>query len=318
LGGGGAGGGGAGSSLTDPLTSPSVARGVTADGNGLVEITWVRGAVAGIGPGVGLATDTYITAADGTVRYKPVGSSVSPTRVSDGVLASAAAPVWTGEGLYAFGEGTDAHLWYARRLGTLWGAWTELDGPPVTARPAVASLGHGEMTVFVRDSDGSVSQRSYTPAAGWGPWQDIGGHLLPGTGPTAAVLDGRIYVGVVGTNDEMFLKIADQPGGFFPIGGVTTADPALTPVHSGTALVAFIRGTNREGLYSYYTPSAGATPFTSMGGLLASGLAAATRPDGGTYTVGTGTDGRIYYDYATWSGPTPTFSGWQPDQRPIP
>jgi len=40
FGGGGGGGGGAGSSLTTGLTSPTVTRGTTSDGNGLIEITW--------------------------------------------------------------------------------------------------------------------------------------------------------------------------------------------------------------------------------------------------------------------------------------
>ena len=68
--------------------------------------------------------------------------------------------------------------------------------------------------------------------------------MLAGTGPTAAYLTGtgHIYVGVVGTNRQMYLKVANLSAGFFSIGGQTTASPALTAISPST-LVAFSRGT---------------------------------------------------------------------------
>ena len=72
--------------------------------------------------------------------------------------------------------------------------------------------------------------------------------MLSGTGPTAAYLsgDGHTYVGVVGANRQVYLKVANLTTGFFSIGGQTTADPALTAISPST-LVGFSRGTDGAG-----------------------------------------------------------------------
>jgi len=238
-----------------------------------------------------------------------VGSGGPPVPLY-GHLVSGPAPIWTGSAAIIFGQGTDNQLWYAQ-FGN--GAtWRSLGGR-LTSKPGAVSLGGGAYAVFVRGADGAVWQRTYTGTA-WEPWQGVGGRVLSGTGPTAAYLtgSGRIYVGVVGTDGQMYLKIANLTGGFFSIGGRTTASPTLTAI-SPSALVAFSRGTNGAGYDNRLTEGEGLTGWQSMGGRLTSGLAASSVTGAGkttTYTFGLGTDNQIYQKVGSWASYPPSFGGW--------
>lgn len=288
-------------------------------GLGLVTVLATAAAAApsppapGVTPGASLGAGgtgvaMLYTASNGTVWTKAVGGG-TPVQVSNGVLVSAPAPVYTGTALYVFGQGTDNGLWYSQYTGTSWTAWAPLGGV-LTSKPGAVSPGSGNFTVFVRSGDGAVYQRAYTPAPGFGLWQMVGGQVLAGTGPTdAALANGHVYVGVVGTDNHVYLKIANQSTGFFSIGRRTTANPALTAIENGTALAVFARGTDDAGYYNYYTEAGGPAGFASMGGRLTSGVTAATATDGSTYTFGLGTDSQVYYRNATWSGSAPAFTG---------
>jgi hypothetical protein len=269
----------------------------------------------GVTPGVAVTSGTWVdmfyTATDRTVWIlEGVGTSPLPVPYG-GRLVSAPAAIWTGSAEIVFGRGTDNQLWYSQ-VGDVYGVWRALGGK-LTAGPGAVSLGGGSYAVFVRGTDGAVWQRVYNGAA-CGPWQSLGGRVLPGTGPTAAYLtgNGHLYVGIVGTNGKIYLKVANRPGGFFSIGGRTTASPALTAISPST-LVAFSRGTNGAGYYNRYTETGGAGRWRSIGGRLTSGLAAGAGVVTGkptTYTFGLGPDNQVYENAGTWASYPPTFSGW--------
>jgi hypothetical protein len=254
--------------------------------------------------------DMVYTATDGTVWLtEGVGSGGPPVPLG-GHLVSGPAPVWTGSVLLVFGQGTDNRLWY-RPFGSP-ASWTSLGGR-LTSKPGAVSLGGGAYMVFVRGADGAVWQRTYTGTV-WESWQRAGGRVLSGTGPTAAYLtgNGHVYVGVVGTDGQMYLKVANLTGGFFSIGGRTTVSPALTAI-SPSALVAFSRGTNGAGYDNQVTEGEGLTGWQSMAGRLTSGLAASSGIGAGkttTYTFGLGTDNQVYEKIGSWASYPPSFSGW--------
>lgn len=273
----------------------------------------------GVTPGVtvvsGAVTGTFYsyTATDGTVWEGDFAGGPPAPDQGSGRLISAPAPIFTGSIEIFFGEGTDGQLWYhyppSSSSDT---SWHPLGGR-LTAKPGAVWLGGGAYAVFVRGTDGAVWERLFSGGA-WHPWRSLGGQVLPGTGPTAAYLTGtgHIYVGVVGTNRQMYLKVANQRTGFFSIGGQTTADPTLTAI-SRSALVAFARGTNGAGYYNRYTEAEGLTGWQSIGGRLTSGLAAASGKVAGketTCTFGLGTDNQVYGKIGTWATYPPSFSGW--------
>ena len=272
----------------------------------------------GVAPGtavVGPSTliDVLYTGTDRTVwdiGGFPFGGPAVP--VTNGRLIGGPAPIWTGSTEIIFGRGTDNQLWYSQISNFSWTPFSPLGGE-LTSKPGAVSLGGGAYAVFVRGTDGAVWQRIYSGRA-WSSWRSLGGHLLPGTGPTAAYLTGshHIYVGVVGTDRQLYLKIADLATGFFSIGGQMTASPALTAISPST-LVAFSRGTNDAGYYNRYTEAEGLTGWQSMGGRLTSGLAASSQMVAGkptTYTFALGTDNAIYGKIGTWASYPPSFSGW--------
>lgn len=275
----------------------------------------------GVTPGTAAGTDTgvdmFYTATDGVVwvlqnvgHCPPYGCGL-PVPYG-GRLVSAPAAIWTGSAEIVFGEGTDHQLWYNQLGGVFDTPWYPLGGR-LTAKPGAVSLGGGAYAIFVRGADGAIWERVHSATA-WQPWQRIGGHVLAGTGPTAAYLSrtGHIYVGVVGTDRQMYLKVANRSTGFFSIGGQMTADPALTAISPST-LVAFSRGTNGAGYYNRYTEAEGLTGWQSIGGRLTSGLAASSDTMAGqptTYTFGLGTDSQVYEKIGTWATYPPSFSGW--------
>jgi hypothetical protein len=254
--------------------------------------------------------DMVYTATDGTVWIKEGVGSGGPPVPLGGHLVSGPAPVWTGSVLLVFGQGTDNQLWY-KPFGSP-ASWQPLGGR-LTSKPGAVSLGGGAYAVFVRGTDGAVWERVFTGTA-WRPWRSLGGQVLPGTGPTAAYLTGtgHVYAGVVGTDRQMYLKVANLTGGFFSIGGQMTASPALTAI-SPSALVAFGRGTNGAGFANQVTEGEGAGGWRSIGGRLTSGLAASSGLGAGkatTYTFGLGTDNQVYQKVGSWASYPPSFSGW--------
>ena len=270
----------------------------------------------GVAPGTavtGAGVDMLYTATDGTVWILEGGTSGGPPVPYGGRLVSGPAPIFAANTDIVFGQGTDNQLWYNVLGDSFSQPWHPLGGK-LTSKPGAVSLGGGAYAVFVRGTDGAVWERLYSGTV-WHPWQRVGGHVLAGTGPTVAYLTGtgHIYIGVVGTNRQMYLKVANLSTGFFSIGGQTTASPALTAISPST-LVAFSRGTNGAGYYNRYTEAEGLTGWQSIGGRLTSGLAAGSGTVAGkptTYTFGLGTNNQVYEKVGTWATYPPSFGGWR-------
>jgi hypothetical protein len=127
-----------------------------------------------------------------------------------------------------------------------------------------------------------------------------------GTGPSAAYFGGT-FVLVVGTNKALYLAHAGVTG-FSPVGGQTTASPALTTVPG--ALAAFVRGTDSAAYYHRFLSTS--PGWHKVGGAFTTGLAAANTTVGGstTYTLGLGTDSQVYLSTGHWTAYPPTFTGW--------
>jgi hypothetical protein len=260
-------------------------------------------------PGVSLP-DALYTAADGSVWIQQELDTLAVPY--GGQVVGAPAPVATSDAIINFGRGPDNQLWY-NRVTTGFSQPSHPLGGALTSKPGAASLGGNAYAVFVRGTDGAVWERAYNGTT-WAGWQRIGGQVLAGTGPAAAYLTGskKLYVAVVGTNHQVYLKVANGSGGFFSIGGQTTVNPALTAI-SATTLAAFCRGTNDAG-YSTRYPAAGASGWRSMGGKLSTGLSAVSGTVNGkatTYTFALGTNSAIYGNTGTWTSYPPALSGWK-------
>jgi hypothetical protein len=161
--------------------------------------------------------------------------------------------------------------------------------------------------VYARGADGAVWSRDHT-ASGWSAWHDLGGLLYPDTGPAAAYANGT-YVLAVGLDEQLYVAQSGVTG-FRPVGGRTTASPALTT--AGDALIGFARGADNAAWYHRFT--ADSPGWHSMGGIYTSGLGASndlsTLPNTPvTYTVGLGLDSHVWMCQMNW-GTYPPKWGW--------
>ena len=260
--------------------------------------------------------DVFYTAADRTVWVKNVDNG-SLRRLSNGRLVSAPSAIYNGSTVIVFGEGADHELWWTHRLASggyadwalLGGALTAQPGAVFTGGPAFPS----RYEVFVRGADGAV-YRLVHGAAGWAPFVRVGGRLLAGTGPAAAHAtvatsnSEATWVSVTGTGRAVSVALLGAFG-FSPIGGQTTAGPALTAYSysTGVTLAWFVRGTDNAAWYMVNNRP----EWTSIGGRLTSGLAASTDgATGTTYVYALGTDNQVYETTGklTRSPPWATFS----------
>jgi hypothetical protein len=261
--------------------------------------------------------DVFYTAADGTVWVKNVDSGAL-RRVGNGLLGSAPSAIYNGSTVIVFGEATDHKLWWTRRLASggyanwalLGGALTAQPGAVFTGGPAFPS----RYEVFVRGTDGAAYRLVHSETGWASAFTRVGGRLLGGTGPAAA--HARVatsnsedtWVTVVGTDRAVYVALLGAFG-FGPIGGQTTASPALTAysTSTGVTLAWFVRGTDNAAWYVVNNRPV----WTSIGGRLNSGLAAATdRATGTTYVYALGTDNQVYEKTGklTRSPPWATFS----------
>jgi hypothetical protein len=164
----------------------------------------------------------------------PPGATLTPTKVSTGYVIGPVAAIDNNGTLIVFGKGYGGALWYATRNGHAWTTWTSLGG--IVSYPAAVYRGlPGLYSVFVRGADGAVWARDHS-ASGWKGWHRLGGLLYANTGPSGGYASGT-YVLVVGQDRQLWIEHAGATG-FVPVGGQTTASPALTSV--GGALVGFV------------------------------------------------------------------------------
>ncbi len=245
------------------------------------------GPAAGVAPGpanIGGGQFLFYTAGDGSVWQKQALTSIAATSVG-GRLVSAPSPIGvSGSAIHVYGEGTDNALWTTTcTAGGGCGAWTSLGGV-LSSKPGAVFVNTGGIveSVYVRGSDGALWARDLT-ITGWNNWHSLGGALLSRTGPSAAFRSGSgQFVLVVGTDRHLYLLRVGGPG-FDPVGGTTTASPAITNTTSG--LAGYATGTDSAGWYQDLTTVSG---WRSLGGFLTSGFGAAnngsTQPFG--YALG--------------------------------
>jgi hypothetical protein len=265
---------------------------------------------AGVSPAVvagGIGPVYFYTAANGTVWTKT--ETGAATQVSNGRVVGAVSGLFNGSSIILFGRGTNHALWFATGSGTRWSNWASLGGS-ITAQPGAVFRGSASVyAVFARGGNGAVWARDHS-SAGWGPWHSEGGNLFGDTGPSAAFFGGITWVLVTGTNKQLYIAEAGLTG-FSPVGGMSTATPALTTAPG--ALVGFVRGTNKVAYFHRFLASS--PGWSPIGGSFNSGLGAANVAIGGdlTFTVGLGTNSQVYFDGANWSfGFPPHFLGWSP------
>ena len=263
---------------------------------------------------VGTTPVVAYTATDSSVWV--LNQSTHAYTAAGGRLTAGPAAIASGASVVLFGRGTDGALWTTGcSLTGGCGPWQSVGGA-IVSKPAAVFRGPGvaDYSVYVTGTDGAVYGRNHV-ASGWAPWYVLGGRLLPGTGPAAAFLNGATYVLAAGTNRELYLQNVGTTG-FAPVGGLTTATPALAALPSAqgqpAALVGFARGTDNVGYYHRFLNTS--PGWHSMGGAFTSGLAASTQvvatiPD--TIIFGLGTDSHIYQNTATWAAYPPSFGGWK-------
>jgi len=230
-------------------------------------------------------------ATDHTVWTGAAAGTPGPlTQVGNGRLVGGPSAI-TAETVqeFVFGRGTDHALWWASQFKDgSWSNWTSLGGN-LESKPGAVCRGPSDQdySVFVRGTNAAVWELDHT-TAGWGAWHSIGGRLLEGTGPAAAVSNGATFVLVVGTDKQLYIQRLGVTG-FIPAGGQTTADPGLATI-SG-ALVGFVRGTNGVGYYHRFLNTS--PGWHSMSGVFTSGFTA-VGVGSTTYMFGLGTNSQVY------------------------
>ena len=221
-----------------------------------------------------------------------------------------------GAGLAVFGRGTDNALWWTHQGGSgAWSGWQSLGGV-LTSGPGAAAgvtVGFGPVAAFARGTDGAMWYRVQGPGGGWSAWRSLGGRLLPGTGPAAVNAEGNLVVAVIGTDRHIWVfgPMGMQVYGWVDFGGRTGSTPGITnniaPRVVPFQLVVLARGTDNALWYRQSILPIGIQGgWTSLGGRLTSGPAAATVPGGTSYVFVLGTDNLPWMRSGIW----PTLGPW--------
>jgi len=227
-----------------------------------------------------------------------------------GHIVGGPAVVQTATGLAVFGRGTDNALWW-RRQGTsgTWYSWQSLGGV-ITSRPGAAvdtTAGLGPLIVLARGTNKAMWFRVQGTSGSWTGWHSLGGALMAGTGPAATSVLGNLVIAVTGTDHHVWLygPLGMQVFGFVDFGGSTSSTPGIAP--SGSNAVVFARGTNNALWYkTSILPIGNPAGWTSLGGKLTSGPAAATVSGGKTYVFAVGTDDLPWMRNGNW----PSLGPW--------
>jgi len=181
--------------------------------------------------------------------------------------------------------------------GSAWSGWVVLDNPdennppaswpsvdslvplPDLPAPAVVARG-GQLDLFWRWPDNTLRYRHYTGSA-WDAWQNLGGALS--TGPGAVALDAThttVFAG--GVDGALWYRAYSGSWGPWrrlPMNSITGAvsiasAPSAVSPQTGRMTV-YLRGADNLLWQNEYNGSAWQASWTSAGGVLASGVAAA-------------------------------------------
>jgi hypothetical protein len=147
--------------------------------------------------------------------------------------------------------------------------------------PATASRGPGELYVFARGESGEILER-HRVAGSWSDWSSIGGSA--GSGPAAVAYRGDILVFVRGTDGGVYQNAlrSGRWTGWDGLGGATaSASAPSVSVRRGTsnALDLMVRGQDNAVYQRTFAPATGWTPFSTIGGIVASAPAVASQSD---------------------------------------
>jgi hypothetical protein len=270
-----------------------------------------------MGAAAPLASSVFLayTGTDGAVylRNEINGSVIG----LGGRLIGGPAVTQAGTGLAVFGRGTDNALWWIHQVaGGTWSSWQSLGGV-ITSQPGAAAgvtAGFGPVVTLARGTDGALWYRVQGTGGGWSGWRSLSGRLLPGTGPAAVTtVGGDLTVAVTGTDHHIWLfsPTKMQVYGWLDFGGRTSSTPGIANDSPRREIqvqfIVFARGTDNA-LWSNYSGLAIGTPggWTSLGGRLTSGPAAATVPTGATYAFVLGTDNLPWMRSGIW----PSLGPW--------
>jgi hypothetical protein len=250
------------------------------------------------------------TGTDGAVYLRNVTNGV--VTGLGGRLIGGPAVVQTPTGLAVFGRGTDNALWWTHQVTSLvWSSWQSLGGV-ITSAPAAAAgatVGSGPLVALARGSNGALWARVQATNGTWSGWHSLGGVLLSGTGPAAVTALGNLVIAVTGTNHHVWLygPLGMQVFGFIDFGGVTSSTPGITATSVPVGVPVFARGTDNALWYKVSAlPVGNPAGWTSLGGRLTSGPAAATVRGGKTYVFALGTDNLPWMRNGIW----PSLGGW--------
>jgi hypothetical protein len=152
----------------------------------------------------GGTTSALVVGLDRGLWLRPIdGSATSWQSLGGGVIYGPAAAN-DGTTSYVFVTGLTGELWYRANSGGGWGPWTSLGGY-LTASPAAASLGGGQVRVFGRGMQGELWSRELTNGH-WSGWTAHGGYLTSPPTATADLDTNRIEVQVRGMDGYTYAQ----------------------------------------------------------------------------------------------------------------
>jgi len=261
-----------------------------------------------------VCASTNVTAAQGNSA-----NVQTPALVGAPVAGALAVCSLNASNLDLFVNGTDGALWWKHwDSQTYYSAWTSLGGH-LTSDPAAVHSALG-MYVFGRGADGALwAKKTTNGGVSWSNWYEIGGRLLPGTGPAAYAwgnsTNGRIGWLVTGMDHALWHTWNDSAGhhDWESIGGYLTSSPAATSRGYGLIDVSG-RGADGALWQSEYTLKSIKgnewSVWTTLGGKIAPGTGPAACSWVGSQSFNLdvfvqGMNGALYHNYyagGTWSG----------------
>jgi hypothetical protein len=215
-----------------------------------------------------------------------------------------------GPAIGLFGRGTDNALWELTSTSTGSLQWISLGGR-LTSSPGAAAgalTGGDKIDVVARGGDGAVWIFPFTATTA-GPWARVGGGVLAGTAPTAVNVGGTLYVLVVGGDGALWRNSSTNGttwSGWTSLHGRVSGPGSATPA-AGVG-VAFARGTdNTTWSNEFAGTTTGVSPgWHPLGGIITSGVGAASAPDATTWVLALGRNGHIWGRTGVW----PTLGPW--------
>jgi hypothetical protein len=240
-------------------------------------------------------------------RTLAAAALMAATATAQGAFATDASAA-TGQ-FHMFSVSTTGNL-YQNTWGGSWSGWQGLgnDSVALTGTPGIAyDPADGSYHAFALGTNGNMYQDTYTPASGWGTWQNLGGGLQGGV--SAVYVDGQFHVFSVSTTGNLYQDTWNGSWtGWQDLGNDSvslTGSPGIAYNPTDGGYHAYAVGTNGNVYQDTYTPAAGWGTWQNLGGGLQGGVSAAY-VNGQFHVFSVSTTGNLYQD--TWNG---SWSGWQ-------